>query len=57
MIDTIHSPAAIADPCGNKVTLLRDFLRIAWPAGIITEKDTSPNATAWAGWAFSWRVF
>jgi hypothetical protein len=38
MIDTIHSPAAIENPCGNKVTLRRDFLRIAWPAGIITGK-------------------
>jgi cyanophycinase len=37
MIDTIHSPAAIADPYGNKVTLSRDFLRIALLAGIITD--------------------
>lgn len=28
MIDTIHSPEALADPYGNKVTLSRDFLRI-----------------------------
>jgi hypothetical protein len=34
----LHSPAAIENPCGNKVTLRRDFLRIAWPAGIITGK-------------------
>ena len=28
IIDTIHSPDALADPYGNKVTLSRDFLRI-----------------------------
>jgi cyanophycinase-like exopeptidase len=37
MIDTIHSPAALADPFGNKVTLSRDFLRIPVLAGIITD--------------------
>jgi cyanophycinase len=37
MIDTIHSPAALADPYGNKVTLSRDFLRIPLLAGIITD--------------------
>jgi len=37
MIDTIHSPQALADPYGNKVTLSRDFLRIPLLAGIITD--------------------
>jgi cyanophycinase len=37
MIDTIHSPAALADPYGNRVTLSRDFLRIPVLAGIITD--------------------
>ncbi len=37
MIDTIHSPEAIADPYGNKVTLSRDFLRIPLLAGTITD--------------------
>jgi cyanophycinase len=37
MIDTIHSPAALADPYGNKVTLSRDFLRIPLLAGVITD--------------------
>src|SRR5580704_16724474 len=37
MIDTIHSPAALADPYGNKVTLSRDFLRIPLLAGTITD--------------------
>jgi cyanophycinase len=37
MIDTIHSPAAIADPFGNKVTISRDFLRIPLLTGIITD--------------------
>lgn len=37
MIDTIHSPAALADPYGNKVTLSRDFLRIPLLSGIITD--------------------
>ncbi len=37
MIDTIHSPAALADPYGNKVTLSRDFLRISLLTGIITD--------------------
>jgi cyanophycinase len=37
MIDTIHSPAALADPYGNKVTLSRDFLRIPLLNGIITD--------------------
>jgi cyanophycinase len=37
MIDTIHSPAALADPYDNKVTLSRDFLRIPLLAGIITD--------------------
>jgi cyanophycinase len=37
MIDTIHSPAALADPYGNKVTLSRDFLSIPLLTGIITD--------------------
>jgi cyanophycinase len=37
MIDTIHSPDALADPYGNKVTISRDFLRIPLLAGIITD--------------------
>jgi cyanophycinase len=37
MIDTIHSPAALADPYGNKVTISRDFLRIPLLAGMITD--------------------
>jgi cyanophycinase len=37
MIDTIHSPAALADPYSNKVTLSRDFLRVPLLAGIITD--------------------
>ncbi len=37
MIDTIHSPEALADPYGNKVTLSRDFLRIPVLSGIITD--------------------
>ncbi len=37
MIDTIHSPDALADPYGNKVTLSRDFLRIPLLTGIITD--------------------
>ncbi len=37
MIDTIHSPIALADPYGNRVTISRDFLRIPLLAGIITD--------------------
>jgi cyanophycinase len=37
IIDTIHSPEALADPFGNKVTLSRDFLRIPILTGIITD--------------------
>lgn len=37
MIDTIHSPDALANPYGNKVTLTRDFLRIPVLAGTITD--------------------
>jgi len=37
MIDTIHSPEALADPYGNKVTLSRDFLRIPLLAHTITD--------------------
>jgi cyanophycinase len=37
VIDTIHSPDALANPYGNKVTLTRDFLRIPVLAGTITD--------------------
>lgn len=37
IIDTIHSPEALADPYGNKVTISRDFLRIPVLAGTITD--------------------
>ncbi len=37
MIDTVHSPDALGDPYGNKVTLSRDFLRIPFLTGIITD--------------------
>jgi cyanophycinase len=37
MIDTIHSPAALADPYGNKVTISRDFLHIPLLTGVITD--------------------
>jgi cyanophycinase len=37
MIDTIHSPEALANPYGNKVTLTRDFLRIPLLTDTITD--------------------
>jgi cyanophycinase len=37
MIDTIHSPEALASPYGNKVTLSRRFLDIPWLHGVITD--------------------
>ena len=37
MIDTIHSPEALADPYGNKVTISREFLTIPLLKGIITD--------------------
>jgi cyanophycinase len=37
MIDTIHSPVALADPYGNKVTITREFLRIPLLADTITD--------------------
>jgi cyanophycinase len=37
IIDTIHSPEALTDPYGNKVTISRDFLRIPILQGIITD--------------------
>jgi cyanophycinase len=37
IIDTIHSPEALADPYGNKVTISRDFLRIPLLAEVITD--------------------
>ena len=41
IIDTIHSPDALADPYGNKVTLSRDFLRIPLLAATITDTHFS----------------
>ena len=41
IIDTIHSPDALADPYGNKVTLSRDFLRIPLLADTITDTHFS----------------
>lgn len=37
IIDTIHSPEALADPYGNKVTISRDFLQIPLLRGTITD--------------------
>lgn len=37
MIDTIHSPDALANPYGNKVTLARDLLTIPLMADTITD--------------------
>jgi cyanophycinase len=37
MIDTIHSPEALANPYGNEVTLTRDFLQIPLLAATITD--------------------
>jgi len=37
MIDTIHSPEALANPYGNEVTLTRDFLKIPLLADVITD--------------------
>jgi len=37
MIDTIHSPEALANPYGNKVTLARAFLKIPLFTDIITD--------------------
>jgi cyanophycinase len=37
MIDTIHSPEALADPYGNKVTLTREFLHIPFLENTITD--------------------
>jgi cyanophycinase len=37
IIDTIHSPEALKDPYGNKVTISREFLRIPLLAGVITD--------------------
>lgn len=37
MIDTIHSPDALANPYGNKVTLARDFLKIPLLTDTITD--------------------
>ncbi|MGB8474408.1 MAG: cyanophycinase [Candidatus Acidiferrum sp.] len=37
MIDTIHSPEALGNPYGNKITLSRDFLRIPLLTGIVTD--------------------
>jgi cyanophycinase len=37
MIDTIHSPEALANPYGNKVALSREFLQIPVLRGVITD--------------------
>jgi cyanophycinase-like exopeptidase len=37
MIDTIHSPEALANPYGNKVTLSREFLNIPLLQAVITD--------------------
>ncbi|HMD43065.1 MAG TPA: hypothetical protein VKH45_08325 [Candidatus Acidoferrum sp.] len=37
LIDTIHSPEALADPYGNKVTLTREFLSLPLLADVITD--------------------
>src|SRR5271166_6804176 len=37
MIDTIHSPEALSDPYGNKVTLTREFLTIPLLEDTITD--------------------
>jgi cyanophycinase len=37
ILDTIHSPEALANPYGNKVTLARNFLRIPLLADTITD--------------------
>jgi cyanophycinase len=37
IIDTIHSPEALADPFGNKITTSREFLTIPLLKGIITD--------------------
>ncbi|MEQ1353427.1 MAG: hypothetical protein ABLT11_05375, partial [Candidatus Acidiferrum sp.] len=44
IIDTIHSPDALADRYGNKVTLSRDFLRIPLLAATITDTHFSKRA-------------
>lgn len=41
MIDTIHSPEALANPYGNKVALARDFLTIPLLADTITDTHFS----------------
>jgi cyanophycinase len=37
IIDTIHSPEALADPYGNKITISREFLAIPLLKGLITD--------------------
>lgn len=37
IVDTIHSPEALADPFGSKVTISRDFLHIPLLASTITD--------------------
>jgi len=37
IIDTVHSPEALADPYGNKITISRDFLKIPLLAQTITD--------------------
>jgi cyanophycinase len=37
IIDTVHSPEALADPFGNKITISREFLTIPLLKGVITD--------------------
>jgi len=37
IIDTVHSPEALADPYGNKITISREFLTIPLLKGVITD--------------------
>jgi cyanophycinase len=37
IIDTVHSPEALADPFGNKITISREFLKIPLLADTITD--------------------
>jgi cyanophycinase len=37
IIDTVHSPEALADPFGNKITISREFLTIPLLKGFITD--------------------
>ena len=37
IIDTVHSPEALGDPYGNKITISREFLTIPLLKGVITD--------------------